>query len=277
MSWGPMRAGLTAATLTPRGTCRPLMALDGHSVGQSWTSLVAIAFLSSGMTILFLVLAGSLGVNHAPSHVFAKLQAPDCPTCPACQAAGAPPSAPAAGAADAAAPVPWNGNYFEPKLPPCPNSCNNAKGWGTCKAVRCICAVGRGGADCAFSLNALYGDLFDYKAFASSTQMRPLDLQGWSPGADVYHKYMALADTVTAIEAGTWKGLSASHLAEWLKGQGRGLLVTVDTWLGSAEPFYWELNSDKKNLDRHFGYPTVRAASCSTAAEAVPSRVWLAR
>ena len=191
--------------------------------------LATMAILSSFMTFLVMTTTETLRAMHAPhedSHI-----------------SGA-----------AAAPASWNGTYFEPQLRPWPNLCNKARGWGTCNATgppRCVCAVGHGGADCAFSVNALYGDLLDYKAFAASKHLRPLDLQGWSPGAAVYRKYMALAD----IEAGTWKGTSASHLAQWLKDQGRGLLITVDTWLGSAEN--WEKKNDNKSLNRLFGYPTM--------------------
>lgn len=145
--------------------------------------------------------------------------------------------------------------YDDDVSPACPNGCGDS---GECSSNRCICKLGFGGPDCSFSLSRVYGELPMYAALKDSPELRPLDLQGWSPEADIYHKYLAAADAVTAIEVGVWKGTSSSHLAHWLKQQNRGVLVSVDTWLGSAEPFYWAEGGVAGNhLQRRFGWPTV--------------------
>lgn len=68
------------------------------------------------------------------------------------------------------------------------------------------------------------------------------DLQGWvNPGFDtclgLVKDRVAGREGLTVIEVGTWKGASASRIADALKPVGLRHLVCVDTWLGAPE-FY---------------------------------------
>jgi hypothetical protein len=89
----------------------------------------------------------------------------------------------------------------------------------------------------------------------------PLELQGWNPAEQLYTR---LAETVNAqfiIEVGTWKGMSASYLASYLKSRRSGVLLCVDTWLGTLTSWTRRGTSKKFNpsLNLHLkhGYPSV--------------------
>ncbi|PSC70553.1 methyltransferase isoform A [Micractinium conductrix] len=135
----------------------------------------------------------------------------------------------------------------------CPVDCNAQSGWGKCEGTRCVCKLGRGGPACAFSFSSIYGKIpvFDLKEGHG--------LQAcWSPPAETYHKYLKEADAVTAIEIGAWKGKSSSFIASWLQEQGRGVLVSVDTWLGSPE--FWQqdaMANPEFSLRLVHGWPTI--------------------
>ncbi|KAL4451655.1 hypothetical protein ABPG75_007317 [Micractinium tetrahymenae] len=95
---------------------------------------------------------------------------------------------------------------------------------------------------------------------APGSGLRALDMQGWSPGASLYERLLEEVDAVTVIEVGVWKGLSAAHMARWLKRKGQGVLVAVDTWLGAPE--FWSAFSmlghdEGHNLSIVHGYPSV--------------------
>lgn len=65
---------------------------------------------------------------------------------------------------------------------------------------------------------------------------------------------------MTVIEVGVWKGLSTSHLANWLKKRGKGVMVSIDTWLGAPE--FWGAGpmsggDQTRSLEINFGLPHV--------------------
>lgn len=82
------------------------------------------------------------------------------------------------------------------------------------------CGPGRGGNDCAFSMSMIFFEHDPYLNF----HLRPKDLDGWSPSADVYVNLCKEVDAKVIVEVGVWKGLSASYLAGYLKSQGNGVL-----------------------------------------------------
>lgn len=49
-----------------------------------------------------------------------------------------------------------------------------------------------------------------------------VSLQGWSPNETIYHELAAKANATVMIEVGVWKGLSASHLASYLRKEETG-------------------------------------------------------
>ena len=65
---------------------------------------------------------------------------------------------------------------------------------------------------------------------------------------------------MTVIEVGVWKGVSSSYIAGWLKRQGKGVLLSIDTWLGAPE--FWGTKpmsgeDQERNLEINFGFPHV--------------------
>lgn len=93
------------------------------------------------------------------------------------------------------------------------------------------------------------------------------------------------------IEVGVWKGSTTLVLAKWLASQGRGVILSVDTWLGALE-FWAGRDMEGKNtsainpdfdLRLHNGYPSVYYTFLSNVIHAnvtqyvvpfpVPSRV----
>lgn len=60
------------------------------------------------------------------------------------------------------------------------------------------------------------------------------------------------------IEVGVWKGLSSTHIARWLQRQNRGVLLSIDTWLGAPE--FWtrrSMGNKARSLHLEHGWPTV--------------------
>jgi len=110
------------------------------------------------------------------------------------------------------------------------------------------------------SFASIFQDQLIYDGLEASEYFRPLDLQGWSTSSTIYHDYLAEVDAVTVIEVGVWKGLSASHIASWLKKRSSGILIAVDTWLGAPEFWGADQLSGKdpsRNLTLVHGYPSV--------------------
>jgi len=119
----------------------------------------------------------------------------------------------------------------------------------------CVCAPGRGGSHCQFGMSSIYHEHEVYQGFHPGRA----DLTGWSPGPAVYDKFCRMARAQFIVEVGVWKGLSASHLGGYLKAQGSGALLCVDTWLGALE--FWDRLTPRHgkahNLQFRHGYPAV--------------------
>jgi hypothetical protein len=83
------------------------------------------------------------------------------------------------------------------------------------------------------------------------------DLQGW--GAE--HRF--LSSTIVErrpsiiVEVGTWKGASTLFMADLLRVNNiDGVVISVDTWLGSAE--HWRQDRWFGELNMEFGYPSLQ-------------------
>jgi predicted O-methyltransferase YrrM len=105
----------------------------------------------------------------------------------------------------------------------------------------------------AVILNKLYRGQDPFASFTRS----PSDLQGW-PGS--VHPYLDKAITKhhpkVVVEIGVWKGASSIHMASILRDQGiDGVVVAVDTWLGSSE--HWLDETWFQDLGLKDGRPTV--------------------
>lgn len=84
-------------------------------------------------------------------------------------------------------------------------------------------------------------------------QTIPRDLQGWHS----QHPYLTRAITETrpriVVEVGVWKGASVVTMARALQKLNLdGVVIAIDTWLGSAEHYQEKFAPD---LDCEFGYP----------------------
>ncbi len=82
--------------------------------------------------------------------------------------------------------------------------------------------------------------------------LRTKDLTGWSPTHEVYDKACDLVDARVIVEVGVWKGVSAAHMAHWLKKRGIGILFAVDTWTGALE--FWTRRITKGEYDHDVTY-----------------------
>jgi predicted O-methyltransferase YrrM len=69
------------------------------------------------------------------------------------------------------------------------------------------------------------------------------------------------ASELVVVEVGTWKGLSATKMAEVLKSEGftNFNIICIDTWLGAPEFWTWGMKDSTRgdSLKRVNGYPTV--------------------
>lgn len=92
-------------------------------------------------------------------------------------------------------------------------------------------------------------------AVPSETIAEP-DEQGWNS----HHAYLSeevirLKPSVI-VEVGVWKGGSSIHMAKTLKEQNiSGVLISVDTWLGSWD--HWESDEWFGHLNVRNGYPSI--------------------
>ena len=88
-----------------------------------------------------------------------------------------------------------------------------------------------------------------------------IDLQGWMDN-NIMKVFDYIDKTVKnpfLIEVGSWKGLSATNFATYLK-EINGNILCIDTWLGAPE--FWTKKGINdcnrgKSLKHHFGYPSV--------------------
>jgi len=80
------------------------------------------------------------------------------------------------------------------------------------------------------------------------------DLQGWGSCSHVFKEAIEKLAPRVIIEVGSWKGLSAIHMAGLLRERGiDGVIFCVDTWLGSGE--HWINPEWRKSLRLRNGYP----------------------
>lgn len=123
------------------------------------------------------------------------------------------------------------------------------------------CPPGEGGKGCEFKMSTIFFEHNVYEHMVGTNLPRALDLQGWSPGHEVYDELVARSNASLIVEVGVWKGVSASYLAGNLKRAGGGVLFAVDTWLGALE--FWNrrisggAQDSSRDLQWSHGYPTV--------------------
>jgi hypothetical protein len=87
----------------------------------------------------------------------------------------------------------------------------------------------------------------------------PLDLHGWGSTVPAFSELIGQVRPKLIVEAGTWKGGSAIHMADQVVAAGLDAqIVCVDTWLGALE--FWTSQDDPKrykSLQLKNGYPQV--------------------
>lgn len=103
--------------------------------------------------------------------------------------------------------------------------------------------------------------IYGHNIYGSFNEKKyPLDLQGWGECKDILN-YIEKKKPKVIVEVGTWKGNSALKMAELLKKQGTdgdyGIVICVDTWLGSDE--HWERKYKQRweSLTHINGYPSI--------------------
>ena len=106
---------------------------------------------------------------------------------------------------------------------------------------------------------------FEHDPYANLT-LRPPDEHGWGANAQVYAQLVNVLHPSLVVEVGVWKGRSTLQLARELKQAGHGVVVAVDTWLGSIE-FWTRLEQsgrkmraakvEERDLRLQNGYPSV--------------------
>ena len=98
------------------------------------------------------------------------------------------------------------------------------------------------------------------------TEGHKVDIHGWMSRSfgDVVRRSVAHLDRgseLVVVEVGTWKGLSATKMAEVLKEEGftNFNIICIDTWLGAPEFWTWGMKDPTRgdSLKRVNGYPTV--------------------
>jgi hypothetical protein len=82
----------------------------------------------------------------------------------------------------------------------------------------------------------------------------PEDLQGWNSQHDIFKEILSQGARII-VDVGVWKGGSTIFLADLLKQRNvAGVVIAVDTFLGSAE--HWNRDSDMFDLiPRRHGMP----------------------
>ncbi|MCB9800312.1 MAG: class I SAM-dependent methyltransferase [Candidatus Omnitrophica bacterium] len=86
-----------------------------------------------------------------------------------------------------------------------------------------------------------------------------IDLEGWNSERPVFRQLLDELRPSLVIEAGTWKGASAIHMADWMRTkQIAGKILCIDTWLGSID--FWQnqnVKSKYRSLKLKNGFPSV--------------------
>jgi predicted O-methyltransferase YrrM len=85
----------------------------------------------------------------------------------------------------------------------------------------------------------------------------PVDWQGWGSAHPFFDQVIEQVKPQIIVEIGTWKGLSAINMANLQKAAGiAGVVLCVDTWLGSSEHIIDPVGSwSSAALRRRNGYP----------------------
>ena len=81
------------------------------------------------------------------------------------------------------------------------------------------------------------------------------DDQGWNSHHGFLDAAIRSDRPGIVLELGVWKGGSAIHMAKTMRDLGQGVIIAVDTWLGSWE--HWENEERFEDLMLTFGYPTL--------------------
>lgn len=90
--------------------------------------------------------------------------------------------------------------------------------------------------------------------------MGPLDISGGGDWAFV-HAVLEKVRPKLVVEVGTWKGVTALRVADWMRSAGvDGAVICVDTWLGGLEHLEGTVSSDWR-LDPYIknGWPMLQS------------------
>lgn len=81
------------------------------------------------------------------------------------------------------------------------------------------------------------------------------DLQGWGDQDPIFDYVLRHFHPLVVIELGSWKGASAIRMADLMRDFSiPGIVLCVDTWLGSNESL-WRVAENRKMLRLRNGYP----------------------
>lgn len=85
------------------------------------------------------------------------------------------------------------------------------------------------------------------------------ELVGWGLDTKTMYQILEKIQPKFVVEVGSWKGLSAVAMANWMKKHNTDdchVIVCVDTWLGTTKAWL-EPEKHGNTLYRHAGYPSV--------------------
>jgi hypothetical protein len=84
-----------------------------------------------------------------------------------------------------------------------------------------------------------------------------VDRQGWNSNHPILSEAAVRCNPITIVEVGVWKGGSTITMAEAIKKAGiDGVVISVDTWLGSWE--HWVTDEYYRDLSLENAYPTLQ-------------------
>src|ERR1700744_5763069 len=83
------------------------------------------------------------------------------------------------------------------------------------------------------------------------------DMQGWQSQHPILRTAAARRNPILIVEIGVWKGGSTITMADTIrKNEADGVVIAVDTWLGSWE--HWLNDGWFSALGGDHGYPTLQ-------------------
>lgn len=96
-----------------------------------------------------------------------------------------------------------------------------------------------------------------HEPFAEPTEtIGQPDMQGWNSNHPFLAEEISRLKPAVIVEVGVWKGGSSIHMARTLKEQNLpGVLISIDTWLGSWD--HWEADQWFPHLNIRNGYPSI--------------------